>query len=113
MKKKLIIGTILAILSASIIIYGVENNFSWKQALVGFFLFIFPVTFVSSFKSKGAIFFLAFFVILFSYISIRYSFKDVWLGVLLSIVIGSSLFYFRVKNYKTFSPSKFKDELNK
>ncbi len=108
--KNIIIGIIAALLCAGIMIYVVEKNASLIQLLIGFFLFVFPATFISSFKSKVTAFILAFVIVIFAYIVFKNSYHDVWPGVLLAILIGGSAFYFRVRKYKPFSPSKYEEE---
>ena len=108
--KSLIIGIVAALFVAAIIIYSLEKHASLIQVLIGFVLFVFPVIFISSFKSKVTAFLLALFIALFTYIIIKNSYHDVWLGVLLALIIGGSAFYFRVSKYKLFSPSKYNKE---
>ncbi len=108
--KNIIIGLVAALLSAGIIIYVIEKDISLTQALIGFFLFVFPTTFITSFKTKVTSFLLAFVIAIFAYIVSKNSYHDVWPGVLMAIIIGGSAFYFRVRKYKPFSPNKYEEE---
>ena len=104
MKKNtnLITGIFFAIIIAGIIIYSIENNKSFIQIIIGYFVFIFPVTFISSFKSKFLSFSLAFLTILFAYFLYKFNFYDVIIGIILAILSGGALYYYRVSKVKVF-----------
>lgn len=107
--KNIVIGVIAALLFGGIIVYAFETNASLVQILIGFIIFIFPTTFISLFKGKIATFVLTLLIVLFTYIVFKNSYHDVWLGLLLAIITGGSAFYFRVRKYKPFLPSKYED----
>ncbi len=107
--RNIAIGVVAALLFAGIIVYAFETSASFIQVLIGFILFIFPATFISSFKGKISSFILTLFIVLFSYIVFKNSYHDVWLGLLLAIITGGSAFYFKVRIYKPFSRSKYEE----
>lgn len=98
----LIIGIFFAIIIAGIIIYSIENNKSFIQIIIGYFVFILPVTLISSFKSKFLSFSLAFLTILFAYFLYKFNFYDVITGIILAILSGGALYYYRVSKVKVF-----------
>ena len=104
MKKNtsLITGIFFAIIIAGIIIYSVENNKSFIQIIIGYFILILPVTFISSFKSKLLSFSLAFLTILFAYFLYKFNFYDVIIGIVLAVLSGGALYYYRVSKVKVF-----------
>jgi hypothetical protein len=114
--KNVIIGTVAAFLCGGIIIYTIEENKSLIQILAGFLIFIFPITFLSAFRSKVGAFAFVFASIMITYFVSKFLFYDFWFGVLLAGIIGGSAFYFRVNPYKPFSPTEYKkkmqDEVN-
>jgi len=108
MKK--IVGAILAVICAAIIIFALETGKSFLQLIAGFVLFILPLTLLSSFRSTAGAFIFSFYVIIIGYIIYKFSYYDSLLGILLAIIIGSYLFYFRVNPYQPFSSEKYKTE---
>lgn len=107
--RSITVGALTAILSFAIIIYSIEQHSSAYQILAGFLLFIFPMTFFSSLRSSFLSFFFALLMLFTGYFIWKYQFYDVIQGILLAGIIGGSIFYFRVRSTRTFSPSKFKN----
>ena len=108
---KIISGGLLAVITASIIIYSIENSKSFLQILCGFTLFIFPFIFLSSFFSRTGTFIFLFTSIMITYLVTKYYFSDFWIGVLLAFILGTSIFIFKVNAYEIFSPTKYRDKL--
>jgi predicted membrane protein len=109
MERK-VLGAILAVICAAIIIFALEDGKSILQLVAGFILFIFPITLLSSFRSTAGAFIFSFYVIIIGYIIYKFSYFDSLLGILLAIIVGSSLFYFRVNPYQPFFSEKYKAE---
>ena len=110
MNKKIILGSIVALLSFGIIVYAIETDRSLLQLFVGFFIFIFPVMFISSFQSTTPAFILVLFTAFFAYGMYKFDYYDTLFGLLLAIVIGGSIAYFRINKYKLFSASEYKKD---
>jgi len=108
---KVISGGVLAVITAGIIIYSIENSKSFLQILCGFILFIFPFIFLSSFFSRTGTFIFIFTSIMITYLVTKYYFSDFWIGVLLAFILGTSIFIFKVNTYEIFSPTKYRDKL--
>jgi cell division protein FtsW (lipid II flippase) len=108
--KNIIIGAVVASLCATIIIYSIEENKSFLQILSGFLLFVFPISFISVFKSKVGVFILVFASAMSAYFAKKLEYEDVWIGLLFAIIIGGSTFYFRVRRAENFSPHKYESE---
>ena len=105
--KKIILGAIVALLSFAVIVYTVETDKSLIQLLIGFLLFIIPVTFVSSFNSSTGVFVLVIFTAFFSYGMYKYEYYGTLLGLLLAAIIGGSIAYFRIGKYEIFSSKEY------
>ena len=104
------LGSIVALFSFSIIVYVIEADKSLVQLLIGFFLFILPVMFISSFQSTTPVFILVLFTAFFAYGMYKFEYYDTLYGFLLAIIIGGSISYFRINKYKLFSTSEYKRE---
>lgn len=107
--RNIIIGSIVAIITAGIIIFAIETDSSFLQILGGFIVFILPFTFLSSFKSKTGSFIFVFAVILITYLVSKYMLLDFWLGVAEAAVIGGAAFYYMVNRYKPFNQITYKN----
>jgi len=107
--NKILLGAITALMSFFIIVYAIETDKSLFQALIGFLLFTIPITFISSFKSTTAAFILALFTAFFAYGMYKFEYYDTLLGLLLAVIIGGSIAYFRINKYKLFSASEYKE----
>jgi len=66
--KSFFTGSILAFGISALIIYAFEYEKSFIQIILSFLIFIFPITFFQSFKSKTFSFILVLFTILFLYL---------------------------------------------
>ena len=110
--KKILLGSIIAIISFAILYYAIEYDRSILQIIIGFALFIFPFSFLPLFKSTAFSSILVFFTLVTLYIIFKGSYYDTFLGILLAAVIGGYIFYFKVRSYKLFSPSEYKNNAN-
>lgn len=112
--NKIILGSVVALLTFAIIIFFIETDRSLLQLFIGFLIFIIPVTFISSFQSTTPVFILVLFTAFFIYFGIyKYEYFDTLFGLLLAIIIGGAIAYFRINKYKLFSPSEYKKETEK
>lgn len=102
--KNILVGGILGIITIALILFITESERSLLQFAIGFLLFIIPITFVSSFQSKLMSFLLTGFSILVFYCIYKFNYLDAIFGILLAVLIGGSLFYFRVSRVVPFSP---------
>jgi len=108
--NKIILGSIVALLSFALIVYVIETDTSLFQLLIGFLIFIIPITFISSFQSTTPVFILVLFTAFFAYGMYKFEYYDTLYGLLLAIIIGGSISYFRINKYKLFSPSEYQKE---
>ena len=108
--NKIILGTIVALISFSIIVYVIETDKSILELLIGFIIFIIPITFISSFQSTAPVFILVLFTAFFAYGMYKIEYYDTLFGLLLAIIIGGAIAYFRIDKYKLFSPAEYKKE---
>ncbi len=108
--NKIILGSIVALLSFALIVYVIETDKSLFQLLIGFLIFIIPITFISSFQSTTPVFILVLFTAFFAYGMYKFEYYDTLYGLLLAVIIGGSIYYFRINKYKLFSPSEYKKE---
>jgi len=111
--KDSIIGVVAAILFVGLIIYAIEDQRSLIQMLIGFVLFIFPFSFISSFNSKITSFLFSAFVISFCYFCYKIEYYDFWLGVVEAAIIGGSIYFYRVRKTETFSTKDYIEKANK
>ena len=108
--NKIILGSIVALLSFAIIVYLIETDKSLFQLLIGFLIFIIPIIFISSFQSTIPVFILVLFTAFFAYGMYKSEYYDTLYGFLLAVIIGGSISYFRINKYKLFSPSEYQKE---
>lgn len=101
-KFNFIIGIVASLLVSAIIIYSIENNHSFVQIFLGFISFIFPAIFITSFKSKVSVFLLSTTVIMVAYVIYKFSFLDFIIGVVLAIISGGAISYYRVSKANVF-----------
>jgi predicted membrane protein len=106
--EKNLLGGILAVITAMTLILSMEFGRSLLLVIAGFVLFIIPFTFISSFKTIVMSFLLVFFCIFLAYVIYRFNLYDMIIGIFLAFVIGSSVYYYRIKDVKTFSVSEYK-----
>lgn len=115
--KKILVGSIAAILCASIIIYAVESHRSLNQIFLAFILFVLPFSLLSAFFSKTASFILVFTSIMIGFVVTKYSYNDFWLGIVLAGIIGGAVYFYitipsikKMNEYKPFSPNDYKEQ---
>ena len=115
--KKILIGSIAAILCSSILIYAIESHRSLYQILLGFILFVIPFALLSAFFSKTGSFILVFISIMVGFIVTKYSYNDFWLGIFLAVIIGGAIYIYisipaikTMNEYKPFSPNDYKEK---
>lgn len=97
-KNNLIIGFLLSIIICGILIFSFEKNYSFLQITIGFLLYIFPCIFITSLQSKQTVFLISSTTIMIAYISYKYHFYDVWVGVILALIIGRTINFYKIKN---------------
>lgn len=93
---KTITGIIIGLLFSGLLILAIHFELSLLQIAVGFLLFIFPTTFISSFSSRRASFILTILLMLFFYISFRLDYTDSWVGYLLALIIGIPIYFLKI-----------------
>lgn len=115
--KKILIGSIAAILCSGILIYAIESHRSLYQILLGFILFVIPFALLSAFFSKTGSFILVFISIMVGYIVTKYSYNDFWIGIVLAGIIGGAIYIYitipaikTMNEYKPFSPNDYKEK---
>ena len=102
----------MALFTFAIAVYMIETDRSLFQLFIGFLIFIIPVTFISSFQSTTPVFMLLLFTLFFIYFGIyKYEYFDTLFGLLLAVIIGGTIAYFRIQKYKLFSPSEYKNKV--
>ena len=118
--KKILSGSIAAILCAGILIYAIESHRSLYQIFVGFILFVLPFSILSSFFSKIGSFIFIFISIMIGYIVAKFSYNDFWLGIALADIIGGAIYFYITipaiktgNEYKPFSPNDYKEKAKK
>ena len=111
--SNIIIGSFVSAIYVGLFIFIFETNRSFLEAIVGFLLFLFPFSFLSSFKSKLGSFILVSFLIIFIYISYKLGYKDIWIGIIQAFLIGGSMYIFKVKKVKVFSKEDFINKTKK
>ena len=111
--KKIILGVLVGLSVFGIIVYSVNTDKSLIQLFIGFILFIFPIMFISSFGSVAAIFILTIYVATTGYFINTYEFYDTLMGLLLAIIIGGSIAYFRIGKYEIFSSKEYIEDSEK
>ena len=115
--KKILVGSIAAILCANILIYAVESHRSLNQILLAFILFVLPFSLLSAFFSKTGSFILVFTSIMIDFVVTRYSYNDFWLGIVLAAIIGGAVYFYitipsikKMNESKPFSPHDYKEQ---
>jgi hypothetical protein len=97
---KLKIGFIVSLIFTALIIWSIENQYCFWQIFIAFISFIVPTIFLSALKNNVAFFFLLTFTILFVYLSYKYGFTDVWVGLALAFTLGFPIHYYKVRHTK-------------
>ncbi len=93
---KTITGIIIGLLFSGLLILAIHFDLNVLQIAIAFLLFIFPSIFISSFKSRRASLILTIVVVVFAYISYKYDFTDVWVGVLMALIIGLPTYFYKI-----------------
>ena len=96
-KNNTLIGFLISVITCSLLIFSFEKGFSFLQILLGFVVYILPSIFLTSFQSKLTIFILSTTTILLSYFSFKNQFYEFWVGVLLAILIGRTITFYKIK----------------
>jgi len=107
--RNIFIGSVIAIITAAIIIFFIESGRSLVQFAIGFLLFIIPITFISSFKSTVMSFILVAFSIFVFYIIFRWGYLDTIWGIILAVLIGGCIFYFKINRVQPFLSDDYKN----
>lgn len=105
--KDSLVGIVAAIIAVGLIIYAIEDQRSILQIIIGFGLFIFPFSFISSFTSKILSFLFAAFVIIFCYVCYKLEYYDFWIGIVEAGLIGGSIYFYRIRKTETFSTKDY------
>ena len=112
--NKYLIGLITAILTFLLLFYSLENDKSFYQIAFGFLFFIFPVMFISSFRSNEAAFILVLSSLLFWYFAIySWEYNDTLIGALHAIIFGVPISYFRVESYELHDSEDYKTRVKR
>ena len=111
--KKILVGSVAAILCASILIYAVESHRSLNQIFLAFILFVLPFSLLSAFFSKTGSFILVFISIMVGFVVTKYSYNDFWLGIVLAGIIGGAVHHYitipAIKTMNEYKPFSSKD----
>jgi len=94
---KLIAGTVTSLLFSAVIIWSVEQAYSFWQVTLGFVSSILPIIFFSGIRNNVAVFIFLTAAILFGYLTFRWEFTNVWAGIILALILGFPIHYLRVK----------------
>lgn len=105
-KINMLFSSALALICAGVIIYGIETERSFLQIIIGFAVFLIPLTFFSVFNSPVGVFFFVLKTSLITYITMKFNFYDFWLGAFMGVFIGLSLFLTKVRPFKPFHFSR-------
>jgi hypothetical protein len=95
--NNLLIGVVLSAIVCGLIIFSIEKNYSFLQIFFGFLIYILPSIFITSLRSKLTVFFLSSSTIMLGFLSYKYQFYEVWVGVLEAIIIGRAINFYRIK----------------
>jgi hypothetical protein len=94
---RLVVGIITAVLFCGVIIWSIEHSYSFWEILVGFISAILPIVLLSAIRSNVAVFFVLSFAILLGYFSYKFEHYSVGIGVILALIVGIPIHYFRVR----------------
>ena len=95
---KLVIGVISAVLFSAVIIWSIEQSFSFWQIFSGFVCSILPIIFLSALRNNVSVFLFLSIILIFSYLSFKWEFQHIWVGVLLAFILGFPIHYYRVRS---------------
>ncbi len=96
-KNNPLIVLLISIITCGILIYSFEKGFSFIQIFIGFGVYILPSIFLTSFQSKLAVFIMSTTTILLGYFSFKNQFYELWVGVLLALLIGRTINFYKIK----------------
>lgn len=96
-KNNIIIGLLIPVLTCGILIFSFENGLSFLKITVGFMIYILPSIFITSTKSKLTAFLISSTTILLGYFSFKYQLIDIWIGVLLALLIGRAINFYKIE----------------
>lgn len=96
-KSNLIVGFLLSIIICGILIFSFEKNYSFIQIIVGFLIYILPSIFITSLQSKLTVFLLSSTTIMVGFLSYKYHFSNIWVGILEALIIGRAINFYRIK----------------
>ena len=106
------IGLIIGILSFLLFIALLEFDRSLFQYFFGFFIFIFPVIFISSFNSNVGIFLLSITVLSYFYFIVyKWQYYDTIFGLVQAVIIGGSIAYYGIEKVSKFDSKNYKNEM--
>ena len=95
-KNNPLIGLLISVITCGILIFSFEKEFSFLQILLGFVVYILPSIFVTSFQSKLTVFIISTTTILLGYFSFKNQFYEIWVGVLLALLIGRTINFYKI-----------------
>lgn len=96
-KNNTLIGFLISVITCGFLIFSFEKGFSFLQILLGFGVYILPSIFVTSFQSKLIVFVISTTTILLGYFSFKNQFYELWVGVLLALLIGRTINFYKIK----------------
>ncbi len=96
-KNNPLTGLSISVITCGILIFSFEKGFSFIQILLGFGVYILPSIFVTSFQSKLTVFIISTTTILLGYFSFKNQFYEIWVGVLLALLIGRTINFYKIK----------------
>ena len=96
--NNLFAGVVLSAIICGLIIFSIEKNYSLTQIIVGFLIYILPSIFITSLQSKLSVFLLSSTTIMLGFLSFKYQFYEIWIGVSEAIIIGRSINYYKIRN---------------
>jgi predicted membrane protein len=100
-KNNAIVGFLISVLICGILIFSIEKNYSFLQIIIGFIVYILPSIFITSLQSKLTVFLISSSTIMLGFLSYKYQFYEVWVGVLEAIIIGRAINFYKIRNKQT------------
>ncbi|MEN9914522.1 MAG: hypothetical protein RL528_1277 [Bacteroidota bacterium] len=97
---KLLIGSITAVLFSAVVIWSIEQSYSFWQLFTGFVCAILPIVFFSGIRNNVAVFKILSVAIIFGYLSFKWEYNNVWAGILLAFILGFPIHYYKVRHTK-------------
>ena len=96
--NNLLISVVLSAIVCGLIIFSIEKNYSFIQIIIGFIVYILLSIFITSLQSKLTVFLLTSTTIMLGFLSYKYQFYEVWVGVLEAIIIGRAINFYKIRN---------------